>query len=120
MILKLRSLDGCSVSKKFHFANKMLQGWLILLKAKVFGSAGPEMRSYIVFSVISRISSAAPSDNWGGGPRGNFGWNGTNGAIAGTAGNVYGAGNPGQQASSGGQHQHQSGNRGNRKGVSAR
>lgn len=66
------------------------------------------------------IGSAAPSDNWGAGPRGNFGWNGTNGAIAGAAGNVYGTGNPGQQASSGGQHQHQSGNRGNRKGVSAR
>ena len=65
-----------------------------------------------------RIGAAAGGEIWGGGPRGNFGWNGTNGAVSG-GGSVYaGSGSPGQ-ASSSGQH-HQTGNRGSRKGFSTR
>ena len=68
------------------------------------------------FFYLYRMGAAASAESWGGGPRGNFGWNGANGAIA--AGGVY-AGNAGQ-ASSGGGGPHQGGNRGARKGYAAR
>jgi hypothetical protein len=65
----------------------------------------------VVFLI--RIGANAGAENWGtAGPRGSFGWSGTNGAVAGTGG-AYGGGNGSQNSS----RPHQGGNR---KGYSAR